>query len=68
MAAGIAEPDSAGEVDGRRATSTEGSVFPRTDFYSGFWIVDAPDWTNAELLARDGSVACGRRVEGPYLG
>ncbi len=69
MAAGIAGPDSARVVDGRRGTSTEGSVFPGSDFYSGFWIVDAPDSTTAELLARDGSAACGRRVElRPFLG
>ncbi len=69
MAAGIAGPDSARVVDGRRGTSTAGSAFPGPDFYSGFWIIDAPDRDVAESLARAGSDACGRRVElRPFLG
>lgn len=69
MAAGIAGPDSAMMFDGRQGETQNGSLFPGPDFYSGFWIIDAPDSPTAKLLARDGSVACGRWVElRPFLG
>lgn len=71
MAAGIAGPTSAVVVDGRddRSHISEGSLFSSSDYYSGFWIIDAPDSAVARDLAVAGSRACHRRVElRPFLG
>lgn len=70
MAAGIGAPDTASLIDNRSGTvlSTQASLFGGTEFYSGFWIVEAPDAALAEQLAAAGSAACNRRVElRPFL-
>lgn len=69
MAAGIAGPVAARVIDGRSGESRDGSLFDAPHFYSGFWIIEAPDASVAESLALAGSRACGRRVElRPFLG
>jgi hypothetical protein len=64
-AAGIESPENSCVIDNRggRGNLTEGSLFSEQDFYSGFWIIDAPDLATARDLARAGSAACNRRVE-----
>jgi hypothetical protein len=71
MAAGIAAPERARVVDGRagRESTRPGSLFEDTEYYSGFWIIEAESQEIAERLALAGSRACNRRVElRPFLG
>ena len=71
MAAGIAGPGSATLIDGRsgRSLSESSSLFDTPEYYSGFWIIDAPSTEEAKQLAHEGSAACNRRVElRPFLG
>ena len=64
QAVGISSPDQAIQIDNRKnrgaavAESLNGS-----EFYSGFWIIEATDSTAAKQLAMDASLACNRRVE-----
>jgi hypothetical protein len=71
LAVGIAGPDRATLIDDRagRGGTSAGSLFDGPDFYSGFWLIEAPSDDVALDLARRGSRACGRRVElRPLLG
>lgn len=71
LAAGIAGPQRAKVIDGRSdaARVTAGSLFDTSEYYSGFWIIEAQSQEQAEQLAREGSAACQRRVElRPFLG
>ena len=65
MAAGIGAPSTAIVIDNREGNEkvTYGSVFASNEFYSGFWIIDAPDQGVALRLANEGSRCCNRRVE-----
>ena len=65
MAAGIGAPSTAIVIDNREGNEkvTNGSVFASNEFYSGFWIIDAPDQGVALRLANEGSRCCTRRVE-----
>lgn len=70
MAAGIGAPSTAKLVDNRDGAGDihDRSLSGAPDFYSGFWIVDAPNEERALELALAGSRACNRRVElRPFL-
>lgn len=69
-AAGVAGPLEAFVFDNREGKGEirEGSLFESTEYYSGFWLVEASDANHARELALAGSLACNRRVElRPYL-
>ena len=64
-AAGIADSSRGTLIDNRNyinqvavETSVQGS-----EFYNGFWIIEAADDAQATELALQGSLACNRRVE-----
>jgi hypothetical protein len=70
LAAGIAEPSRATLIDNRddAGLTFEGSMQTSGEHYSGFWIIDAVDDTQALELATAGSHACNRKVElRPFL-
>lgn len=71
LAVGIAGPARSTLIDDRagRGSVAAGSLFTGPDFYSGFWLIEAPSDDVARELARKGSRACDRRVEiRPLLG
>lgn len=65
FACGIGAPVTASVIDNRdgRDDARTGSLFAESDFYSGFWVIDAEDLAQATVLANSGSRACNRRVE-----
>jgi hypothetical protein len=65
FACGIGAPNTASMLDGRGESSNikRASLVLNDTFYTGFWIIDATDRTEAERLALAGSRACNRRVE-----
>ena len=65
MAAGIREPRAATLIDNRDAIGEveNKSLFDAPHHYSGFWIIQANSDEEATVLAREGSLACNRRVE-----
>ena len=70
LAAGIAGPSKARLIDNRenKGVIEQASLFSTPEFYSGFWIIEAKDQSEAEELAMAGSLACNRRVElRPFL-
>jgi hypothetical protein len=70
LAAGLESPTNAFVIDNRNneAFMGRGSLFDLADFYSGFWVLEAPDLDTAKALALEGSAACKRRVElRPFL-
>ena len=70
LAAGIAGPSKAKLIDNRENNGVlqEASLFSAPEFYSGFWIIEAKDQSEAEELAMAGSLACNRKVElRPFL-
>ena len=70
MAAGIGAPETATVFDSRseNMTSSQGSLFSGPDFYSGFWVIEAPSREVASELAGRASRACNRKVEvRPFL-
>ena len=61
--------DTSASLSEDAALSYARSLFAGPDFYSGFWLVEAPSDAAALDLARRGSKACNRRVElRPLLG
>ncbi|SCF24714.1 YciI family protein [Micromonospora mirobrigensis] len=71
FAAGLASPDAATVVDGRRPGPivTDGPYLESKEHVIGFWIVEAPHLDVALRLATEGSRSCNRRVElRPILG
>lgn len=71
FAAGIAAPERALLIDARPASPVieTGSLFNLSDYYSGFWLIEAPDLESAVQIASKGSKACNRKVElRPFLG
>ena len=69
-AGGIGAPSTATLIDNRNSAGIThgGSLFSQTDYYSGFWIVEAETPAIARDLAHQGSLACNRRVElRPFL-
>jgi hypothetical protein len=70
MAGGLESPRNAFVSDNRNGAdiSEAGSLFDSPEFYSGIWIIEAPDLATAKQLAAEGSLACNRRVElRPFL-
>lgn len=65
FACGIGAPNTASMLDGRGGSSDieRASLIRDDTFYTGFWIIEASDTTEAERLAFAGSRACNRRVE-----
>lgn len=71
FAAGIGAPGTASVFDftGDKTEQVAGSLFSSTEFYSGFWIIEADSPEIAEGLAKQASHACNRKVElRPFLG
>jgi hypothetical protein len=71
LAAGIGAPNTASVFDftGDKTERVTGSLFGSTEFYSGFWIIEAESLEIAEDLAKQASHACNRKVElRPFLG
>jgi hypothetical protein len=64
-AGGLAIPSEALLIDNRDGVgiSLSASLNQGSDFYSGFWLIQAKDMREAEDLALQGSKACNRRVE-----
>jgi len=69
MAAGIAGSPRGLLIDNRGTKElVESGSLNGSEFYSGFWIIDAEDERQARELALEGSRACNRRVElRPFL-
>lgn len=70
-AAGIGAPRTAKLIDNRADAGVvePGSLFNTSEFYSGFWLIQAESEEQALELALAGSKACNRKVElRPYLG
>lgn len=65
MAAGIREASAATLIDNRdhKNAIQAGSLFSAPEHFSGFWIIEAESEAEAKELAREGSLACNRRVE-----
>jgi|694.fasta_scaffold30609_4 hypothetical protein len=80
VALGIGAPSTARRFDERLAESavaeaqraqvqTADSLQQADEFYSGFWVIDAPNRSAAEQFAVQASRACNRKVElRPLLG
>lgn len=69
-AAGIKEPGNATLIDNRHNKDEvlEGSLFKDPEHYSGFWLISAESEAEALKLAKEGSLACNRKVElRPYI-
>jgi hypothetical protein len=69
-AAGIVGPERAVLIDNRNGKSEirEASLFEGSEYYSGFWLIEADSEEEAKQLALAGSLACNRRVElRPFL-
>jgi hypothetical protein len=69
MAAGMAGSPRGLLIDNRGTKElVESGSLNGSEFYSGFWIIDAEDERQARELALEGSRACNRRVElRPFL-
>ena len=70
FASGIGAPRTATLIDARgdHVEVVSKSLFDSRDFYSGFWLIEAPDIEAARELATAGSRACNRKVElRPFL-
>ena len=69
-AAGIEQTSGAMIIDNRKGKGevNQGSLVTTSENYSGFWLIEAKDEAEAQLLALEGSNACNRKVElRPYL-
>lgn len=69
-AAGIQQASLAHVIDNRdnKNEVNSGSLFDGPDYYSGFWLIEADGEEQALELAKEGSLACNRRVElRPYI-
>lgn len=69
-AAGIKPSSEATLIDNRNQKHEilKGSLFDGSEYYSGFWLIEAESDQEAEQLALEGSLACNRRVElRPYI-
>jgi hypothetical protein len=70
-AAGIRESSAATLIDNRanKGEVVAGSLFQDfPDFYTGFWIIEVESEVVALELAKEGSLACNRKVElRPYI-
>jgi hypothetical protein len=64
LAAGFAGPDLSTLIDNRDGTaSVAAGSLNSTNFYSGFWLIEAMNANSAQEIALEASRACNRRVE-----
>ena len=65
FACGLADQKTSVIIDNRGDAGivTEGPLFEASEQFSGFWIIEAKDETEARELATAGSKACNRKVE-----
>ena len=71
FAGGLEPPGAATVIDNRGgdAVLTTGPFVESREYFSGFWIIEAPDLDVAIRLAAEGSRCCNRKVEvRPFLG
>jgi hypothetical protein len=71
FAGGLSGPGRSTLIDNRSGAGieTQTSLFPQAENYSGFWLIEAASADDAQNLAREGSLACNRKVElRPLLG
>ena len=71
FAGGLQPPGAATVIDSRGgdAVLTTGPFVESREYFSGFWIIEAPDLDVAIRLAAEGSRCCHRKVEvRPLLG
>jgi hypothetical protein len=71
LAAGLALPSNSTVIDNRNGIglSSDGPLIDSKEYFSGFWIIEAPSVEVARTLAAEGSNACNRKVElRPFLG
>lgn len=69
-AAGISAAEKSLVIDNREGKDlvVAGSLVTSKENYSGFWIIEADNLEQAEVLAKAGSRACNRKVElRPFL-
>jgi hypothetical protein len=64
-AAGIHSGANATVIDNRNDANqiSQGSLYSEPAKYTGFWLIEAQDETQALQLAKQGSKACNRKVE-----
>jgi hypothetical protein len=63
MAVGVT-PEGARVIDHRDQLSVTPGLFVETaEYVTGFWVIEASDWEEAERLASEASRCCNRRVE-----
>jgi hypothetical protein len=70
FAGGLAAPDTATVIDGRRGevVFTDGPYLESKEHIAGFWVIRAPHLDAALRIAAQGSKHCNRRVElRPFL-
>ena len=65
FAGGLQPPDTATVVDGRSSDVlvTDGPFAEAKEQIGGFWVIEVPDLDAALAWAREGSAACGNKVE-----
>ena len=64
-AAGICDHPQATLIDNRNDVGIikSGSLFSSKEHYSGFWMIEVDSYETAQALAKEGSLACNRKVE-----
>lgn len=64
-AGGVQGPAKSLYIDNRdnKNLAEKKSIFEGAEYYSGFWLINAENQSQAEDLARQGSLACNRKVE-----
>ena len=65
FAGGLAAPSQSMLIDNRidAGLASQQSLFSGNEHYSGFWLIRASDFEQAQKLALEGSKSCNRRVE-----
>ena len=65
FAGGLTAPSQAKVLDNRSGAGvvSDGPLVESREYYSGCWIIEAPDHATALALAAEGSRCCNRKVE-----
>lgn len=65
LAVGIKGPSESIWYDNRanKGETHSGSFFNNAEHYSGFWMIEVDSQETAQALAKEGSLACNRKVE-----
>jgi hypothetical protein len=65
LAAGVQDPSDAYVVDNRLHVNriSRGPLNNTEEFMSGFWVIEAKDENEAQVLAVEASLACNRKIE-----